>query len=337
MKLKKLDVRGFSHDIILLLFVVIFAIGGVAYLVASHADTCPTPTSGVVSTTTSGSTTCPPVSAPVSAPTTLAAGEQLSIPPARRPAQYLHVCVSANITYVAQGTTNCLPGGTFEFNYDPTVPGTLYNVPCLYTSSLLRYVYVSSTENCPATTVQAAQTTGEELSIPPTRRPAQYLHVCNSTGTTYVTQGVPNCLPGGTFEFNYSPTVAGTVYSIPCVSFSSAAPGVRFAYISSGERCPVGSNNVPAQAAAGEQLSIPPARRPAQYLHICSNSGTTNITQGTPNCLPNGLFQGNYSTSVTGTVYSIPCATITGSVLRYTYVSSSEICPGGTFAVGMQH
>jgi hypothetical protein len=207
----------------------------------------------------------------------------------------------------------------------------------LYTGSLLRYVYVSSSENCPSTTVQAAQTTGEELSIPPQRRPAQYLHVCNSAGTTYVTQGNPNCLAGGTFEFNYKPTVAGTVYSIPCVAYSSAAPGIRFAYISSGEKCPVGSSAVPSKAAAGEQLSLPPVRRPTQYLHICSNSAITNITQGTPNCLPNGIFQQNYSPTVAGTVYSIPCATISGSVLRYTYISSSETCPGGTYAVGMQH
>ena len=38
MKIKKLNARGFSHDIVLVLFVVVFAIGGVAYLVASHAD-----------------------------------------------------------------------------------------------------------------------------------------------------------------------------------------------------------------------------------------------------------------------------------------------------------
>jgi hypothetical protein len=35
---KKLDVKGFSHEVVLLLIVVIFAIAGVAYLVGSHAD-----------------------------------------------------------------------------------------------------------------------------------------------------------------------------------------------------------------------------------------------------------------------------------------------------------
>jgi hypothetical protein len=40
MKFKKLNARGFSHDLLVVAFVVIFAIAGVAYLVASHADTC---------------------------------------------------------------------------------------------------------------------------------------------------------------------------------------------------------------------------------------------------------------------------------------------------------
>ncbi len=40
MKIKKLNMRGFSHDMFLVLFVVVFAIAGVTYLVASHADPC---------------------------------------------------------------------------------------------------------------------------------------------------------------------------------------------------------------------------------------------------------------------------------------------------------
>jgi hypothetical protein len=40
MKLKKLDARGFSHDLLIVVFVVLFAIAGVGYMVASHADTC---------------------------------------------------------------------------------------------------------------------------------------------------------------------------------------------------------------------------------------------------------------------------------------------------------
>jgi hypothetical protein len=41
MKIKKLNMQGFSHDIFLLLFVVVFAVAGVGYIVASHASPAP--------------------------------------------------------------------------------------------------------------------------------------------------------------------------------------------------------------------------------------------------------------------------------------------------------
>jgi len=47
MKLKKLNARGFSHDLFIVAFVAVFAIAGVGYLVSSHADSCP-PVSGPV-------------------------------------------------------------------------------------------------------------------------------------------------------------------------------------------------------------------------------------------------------------------------------------------------
>ncbi|MDB5171195.1 MAG: hypothetical protein JWO35_889 [Candidatus Saccharibacteria bacterium] len=55
MKIKKLDVRGFSHDILMVAFVVIFAVVGVGYVVASHADSC----------TSSSTKNCASVSMPV--------------------------------------------------------------------------------------------------------------------------------------------------------------------------------------------------------------------------------------------------------------------------------
>ena len=176
-KLRKLDARGFSHDVGIVVFAVIFAIIGVGYLVASHASSCTTPVSppgpvlyseNAVSSSTA-TTNCQPVSSPTSSPvsTPPASGEQLSIPPQRRPAQYLHVCTvntpAAITTYVTQGTPNCLPGGIFQFNYDPSVPGTYYNVPCATTngnssaSSPLRYAYISSGEVCPAGTVSVSK------------------------------------------------------------------------------------------------------------------------------------------------------------------------------------
>lgn len=54
MKLKRLNARGFSHDMLIVLFVAVFAIAGVAYLVASHANSC-------------SSSPCTPVSGPQSA------------------------------------------------------------------------------------------------------------------------------------------------------------------------------------------------------------------------------------------------------------------------------
>lgn len=38
MKLRKLNKRGFSHDVLIVLFVVVFAIAGAGFLVASHAN-----------------------------------------------------------------------------------------------------------------------------------------------------------------------------------------------------------------------------------------------------------------------------------------------------------
>ena len=48
--------RGFSHEVLLVVFVVVFAVSGVGYLVASHADSC---------SAVSGHT-CKPVSGAVS-------------------------------------------------------------------------------------------------------------------------------------------------------------------------------------------------------------------------------------------------------------------------------
>lgn len=94
-----------------------------------------------------------PSSLPSSSP--LTNGEQLSKPPQRRPVQYLHVCQenSSGMIYVTQGDPKCLPEGTFQRDYDQSVPGTAYSTPCQTTgSSSLRYVYISSTDSCPVGT-----------------------------------------------------------------------------------------------------------------------------------------------------------------------------------------
>lgn len=59
MKIAKLNTRGFAHTLVPVFVVVIIAIGGAAYLVASHADSCP-PASGISDTSSvSGSCTNP--------------------------------------------------------------------------------------------------------------------------------------------------------------------------------------------------------------------------------------------------------------------------------------
>lgn len=52
-KIKKLDVKGFSHHLVIVAIVVVVGVGGVYWLIKSHADSCGSSTSA--SSTTSGS------------------------------------------------------------------------------------------------------------------------------------------------------------------------------------------------------------------------------------------------------------------------------------------
>ncbi len=87
MKINKLNARGFSHDLLLVGVIVLTAIIGVGYIVASHAETC-SPVSGPVSEISSGvvsssasgavsgdvelcAATSGPVTAPASSPETV--------------------------------------------------------------------------------------------------------------------------------------------------------------------------------------------------------------------------------------------------------------------------
>jgi hypothetical protein len=54
MNFRRLNARGFSHDVMAVAFVVVFALAGVGYLVASHADAVCYPSSVV----SSGAKTC---------------------------------------------------------------------------------------------------------------------------------------------------------------------------------------------------------------------------------------------------------------------------------------
>lgn len=86
--------------------------------------------------------------------------------------------------------------------------------------------------------------------------------------------------------------------------------------------------------APGEQLSLPPARRPIQYVHVCEDSSNiTYVTQGSPDCLTGDSFLINFASSDPGTVYDMPCETTSGKLLRYVYISDNESCPEGTVAI----
>jgi len=184
------------------------------------------------------------------------------------------------------------------------------------------------TQSAPTTTNGA-----EQLSIPPQRRPAQYLSLCEVGKTGYVSDGTSNCWAGGSLLENYAPSVPGTYYNVPCVSVSSNSTADRFVYVASGEVCPGQTTAVPLQLLTGEQLSFPPARRPASYLTQCSAGNITYVSLNS--CvyrLANTVYQFTYIPPVAGTYYSVPCATVTqGGLLRYLYVSAAESCPADTF------
>jgi hypothetical protein len=63
MKLKKLNAKGFSHEILLVAFVVIFAVAGVAYIVASHADSCSNGGTAAAKVNSNGGVSAPSCSA----------------------------------------------------------------------------------------------------------------------------------------------------------------------------------------------------------------------------------------------------------------------------------
>lgn len=110
---------------------------------------------------------------------------------------------------------------------------------------------------------------GEQLNIKGTRRPPQYLHICNTAGgIQYVSQGSPKCLGNDSYQSDYSPSVAGTVYSSPCKTTSGT---VRYIYISTSESCPTGTtlifyNNFSSSPVTG---------------NIPNNSSSTNSTADT--------------------------------------------------------
>ncbi len=112
---------------------------------------------------------------------------------------------------------------------------------------------------------------GEQLSKPPQRRPTQYVHICNVGSTTYITQGSPNCLPGGSYSGDYGPGVPGTTYDIPCYNLTGTV--IRLVYISAPETCPAGTTAVGASLPGGTPAHAP---SPAELAALNSGTGCSN-------------------------------------------------------------
>jgi hypothetical protein len=112
------------------------------------ASLCPV-SSDTTTTTTSGAD----VDSSDSNNRTPADGESLNQQGQRRPVQYLNICTAAGSTiYYSQGSPACLSSDTFTEKSSPSAPGTTYSSPCQTDNGSLRYVYISTTETCPAGT-----------------------------------------------------------------------------------------------------------------------------------------------------------------------------------------
>ena len=111
--MNKLNARGFSHELLIVIFVVLFAVVATAYLVASHANPLCTPVTGPVTGPVSGRVTRPatgpvsgycPVSGPVSGPPTAHISLNKAI--------YL-VGDPVIVTWSSSNTTACFTSGTW--------------------------------------------------------------------------------------------------------------------------------------------------------------------------------------------------------------------------------
>jgi hypothetical protein len=250
--MRKLNQKGFAHWILPAVVIVTIASIGAYVLTGSHADPsgCPVPSALSGTTCSAGlyntmATPAPQavVSGAVAASTRVTdsfnqvSSVQFTVDGAKVGSPIPRAAVTSG------GAAPVAPNNLFLYNYSwdsTTVPNGAHKVGFIAfdnngnnsTSS-----YVSVTVSNPISS------SGEQLSIPPQRRPVQYVHLCLTGSTYYVTQGTPNCLPGGTFQLNYAASVPGTTYSVPCATNSNASTSLRLIYISSTETCPAGTSN----------------------------------------------------------------------------------------------
>lgn len=120
---------------------------------------------------------------------------------------------------------------------------------------------------------------GERLTMPPSPRPPQYVHIClTPAGTTYITHGNPKCLPGDSWTGDYGSGVPRTFYATPCATTSGAT--MRYVYISAAATCPPGtSTNLSGGGPATPGVANPCSNAPAGNPN--GSNGGANIT---PTC-----------------------------------------------------
>lgn len=127
----------------------------------------------------------------------------------------------------------------------------------LFTASILDAAHTaSSSKSSSFSSSSSSQTikSGEQLNATGQRRPAQYIHICDtSDGIEYVTQGDPRCLGSDQYRGDYASSVPGTLYSSPCKTTDSPA---RYVYISEKEQCPPGAQLVFYNQAVGTPTSV---------------------------------------------------------------------------------
>lgn len=151
MKITKLNIRGFTHDLTLIAFIAIFAIVGVGYLVASRADSC-TPVSGpsvsgfstpdggtnVISPSPEGGTVSQPVSGcpasgPVTGPATPAPIIKFSASP-----NIVTGGAASTLIWASVNATSCVGGGGWSgskatsgsASTGPLTATTIYALKC---------------------------------------------------------------------------------------------------------------------------------------------------------------------------------------------------------------
>jgi TM2 domain-containing membrane protein YozV len=152
--------KNFKFSLIIFLIILVLGFVGEFVNAALVGHTTPNQIS-----TTPGPPKPNQTTTPYSSSAPLAAGEQLSKPPNRRPTQYLHICNGSVGQYVTQGSPDCLPGDSYQGDYAPSVPGTVYSYPCETTSgSTRRYLYVASGEGCPSGSASVSLNTAPTLA-----------------------------------------------------------------------------------------------------------------------------------------------------------------------------